>query len=52
MPAIRLRQPVTELCAMRICRQCSDAADVAGFNQYLKQYRGLLNVEREAVNSI
>lgn len=29
-----------------------DAADVEGFNQYLKQYRGLLNVEREAVNSI
>ena len=29
-----------------------DAADVAGFNQYLKQYRGLLQVEREAVNSI
>ena len=29
-----------------------DAADVEGFNQYLKQYRGLLKVEREAVNSI
>ena len=29
-----------------------DAADVDGFNQYLKQYRGLLKVEREAVNSI
>ncbi|MDY3225445.1 MAG: FGGY-family carbohydrate kinase [Candidatus Faecousia sp.] len=29
-----------------------DAADVEGFNQYLKQYRGLLRVEREAVNSI
>ena len=29
-----------------------DAADVEGFNQYLKQYRGLLQVEREAVNSI
>src|SRR4029077_9250964 len=27
VPAIRLREPVTELCAMRIWRQCSDDAN-------------------------
>ena len=29
-----------------------DEADVAGFNRYLKAYRNLLEVERQAVNSL
>ena len=30
----------------------NDEADVEGFNRYLKAYRNLLEVERQAVNSL